>query len=55
MKIRPVGAELFLAEGRTDTQTDRSCSQFCEASKNASKILTNQEERLKTIQESVRK
>jgi len=23
MKIRPVGAELFLADGRTDRQTDR--------------------------------
>jgi hypothetical protein len=36
MKIHPVGAELFNADGRTDRQTDRndevnsSFSQFCE-------------------------
>jgi len=35
MKIRPVGAELFHADGRTDRQTgihdeaNRSFSQFC--------------------------
>jgi hypothetical protein len=36
MKIRPVGAELFYADGQTDRQTDRRdeasspFSQFCE-------------------------
>ena len=36
MKIRPVGAELIHADGRTDGQMDRHdeanslCSQFCE-------------------------
>jgi len=32
MKIRPVGAELFHAEGRTDRhdETNNSFSQFCE-------------------------
>jgi len=36
MKIRPVGAELFFADGRTELQTDRHdvansrCSQVCE-------------------------
>jgi hypothetical protein len=37
MKIRPVGAELFRADGRTDKhdETNSRFSQFCERASNA--------------------
>jgi hypothetical protein len=44
MKIDPAGAELFLADGRTDRQGDRhdetnsSVSQFCERAQRILKI-----------------
>ena len=59
MKIRTVGAGLFHANRRMDGRTDMtkltvSARKFVKAPKNASKNLTNCEERPKTIQGSVR-
>ena len=45
LEIRPVGAELFHADGRTDRQDEANCrvSQFCERAKKKKDQILNEE------------